>query len=115
MNQCECHPYCTQEDLRKFCDENKIVFQAYRPLCGGQILQDPTVKDIASKYDKTPAQICIRWSLQHNMATIPKSTVKKRIEENSQVFGWELSEEDMKALDGLNRDYHSLPDPNKLP
>lgn len=84
MNQCECHPYCTQEDLRKFCDENKIVFQAYRPLCGGQILQDPTVKDIASKYDKTPAQICIRWSLQHNMG-MDEIYILIRLSDNSKV------------------------------
>uniref|UniRef100_A0A8D0AQE7 Zgc:110366 n=1 Tax=Sander lucioperca TaxID=283035 RepID=A0A8D0AQE7_SANLU len=98
----EYHPFQQPNHLMEYCRQEGIVFEGYSPLAKGQVLSNPTVLQIAEKYSRTPAQICIRWSIQNGVVTIPKSTKKKRIQENCQVFGFQLEESDMAALGGLH-------------
>ena len=109
VNQVEFHPFLYQKDLLSFCKENGIQLEAYSPLTRGKRLNHPSIMNIAKKYDnKTPAQILIRWSLQHNLVVIPKSVHEERILENSQVFDFELEDEDMKHLDFLNENLQTV-------
>ena len=105
-NQCEFHPFLTQNSLRKFCDQENIVFQGYSPLAKGDVLHNAIVKEISQKYKKTPAQVAIRWSLQHGYVTIPKSTKPDRVKENCDVFDFELSVSDMEKLYELHDGRH---------
>jgi len=109
VNQVEFHPFLYQKDLLSFCEKNSIQIEAYSPLTRGMRLNHPAIVDIAKRYDnKTPAQILIRWSLQHNLVVIPKSIHEDRILENSQVFDFELAAEDMNLLDSLNENLQTV-------
>jgi diketogulonate reductase-like aldo/keto reductase len=108
VNQVEFHPFLYQEQLLQFCKNNHIQLEAYSPLTRGKKLNHETVLTIAQKYDKTAAQILIRWSLQHDLVVIPKSIHEKRIKENSEVFDFQLEEQDMKLLNSLNEDLHTV-------
>jgi methylglyoxal/glyoxal reductase len=109
VNQVEFHPFLYQNDLLSFCEKNSIQLEAYSPLTRGKRLNNPTVLAVAKKYgNKTPAEVLIRWSLQHNLVVIPKSVHEDRILENSQVFDFELGAEDMKLLDSLNENLQTV-------
>jgi methylglyoxal/glyoxal reductase len=108
VNQVEFHPFLYQEELLSFCKNNKIQLEAYSPLTRGKRLNHPTVVEIAKKYGKTPSQILIRWSLQHDVIVIPKSIHEARIKENSQVFDFQLEPNDMKLLDSLNGNLYTV-------
>jgi diketogulonate reductase-like aldo/keto reductase len=108
VNQVEFHPFLFQEELLQFCNNNSIQLEAYSPLTRGNKLNHPALRGLEQKYSKTSAQILIRWSLQHNVVVIPKSTHENRIKENSQVFDFQLEEKDMKLLDSLNENFHTL-------
>jgi methylglyoxal/glyoxal reductase len=109
VNQVEFHPFLYQKDLLSFCEKKGIQLEAYSPLTRGKRLKHPAILDIAKKYgNKTPAQVLIRWSLQHNLIVIPKSIHEERILENSQVFDFELRAEDMKLLDSLNQNLQTV-------
>ncbi|HEY7228626.1 MAG TPA: aldo/keto reductase [Nitrososphaeraceae archaeon] len=108
VNQVEFHPFLFQEQLLQFCNDNSIQLEAYSPLTRGNKLNHPTLRVLQQKYSKTSAQILIRWSLQHNLVVIPKSTHENRIKENSQVFDFQLDDEDMKVLDSLNENFHTV-------
>jgi len=112
VNQIEFHPHLVQKDLLNFCKNNKIQLEAWSPLMRGRINDIPEIVNIAKKYNKTPAQIVLRWDLQHEVVTIPKSVHKERIKENANIFDFELSEIDMKIIDGLdqNKRYGADPD-----
>ncbi|EUJ21445.1 aldo/keto reductase [Listeria aquatica] len=114
VNQIELHPHLTQEPLRKFCRDHKIVVEAWSPLGNGQMLSDPELKKIADKYGKSVAQVIIKWDLQNGIVTIPKSVHKERILENADVFDFKLSEEDMLAISGMNKDERTGPDPDNF-
>lgn len=114
VNQIEFHPFLVQPDLLSFCQTNKIQVEAWSPLMQGQIVNDPTVKKLAEKYHKTPAQIALRWNLQHEVVTIPKSARPKRIGENAQIFDFELSQADIDLLDALDEGKRTGPDPNNF-
>jgi len=111
VNQLEIHPFLTRSDLVAFCKEKGIVVTAYSPLTKGEKLDDATLVAIADAVGKTPAQVMIRWSLQHGYVCIPKSTNKKRIKENGDVWDFELSADQMAALDGLDEYYTTGWDP----
>ncbi|CAN7938286.1 unnamed protein product, partial [Ixodes hexagonus] len=102
-NQVEFHPYHFPRDLLGFCQEHGIQFQGYSPLGKGKLVLDPEVLRVARSCGRTPAQVLVRWSIQNNVVAIPKSTKKYRVKENSQVFDFELSAQDMESLNGLNR------------
>jgi diketogulonate reductase-like aldo/keto reductase len=109
VNQVEFHPFLYQKHLLSFCEKNSIQLEAYSPLTRGYRLNHPTVTTVAKKYNnKTPAQVLIRWSLQHGLVVIPKSIHEDRIRENSQVFDFQLAPEDMKLLDSLNENLQTV-------
>jgi methylglyoxal/glyoxal reductase len=113
VNQVEFHPLLTQKELRSFCKDNQIQLEAWSPLMQGN-LDIPLLHDLSKKYGKTPAQIVLRWDLQHQVVTIPKSVTKHRIEENANVFDFELSEDDMNLIDSLNQNKRFGPDPDNF-
>ncbi|XOK59795.1 aldo/keto reductase [Paenibacillus elgii] len=113
VNQVEFHPLLIQQELRTFCREHKIQLEAWSPLMQGN-LDLPLLSELAGKYGKTPAQIILRWDLQHGVVTIPKSIRESRIRENIDVFDFTLSDEDMARLDGLNQDRRFGPDPDHI-
>ena len=108
VNQVEFHPFLYQEDLLRFCKNNNIQLEAYSPLTRGKRLNHPKILELAKKYNKTLAQVLIRWSLQHNVIVIPKSIHEARIKENSQVFDFQLEPKDMKLLDSLNENFYTV-------
>jgi diketogulonate reductase-like aldo/keto reductase len=114
VNQIEFHPLLVQPKLLNFCQENEIQVEAWAPLMEGHIVNEPSVQKIAKKYDKTPAQIALRWDLQHGVVTIPKSVHANRIAENAQIFDFELSQTDMKELDALDEGKRVGPDPDNF-
>lgn len=113
VNQVEYHPLLTQKPLLKYCRENGIQLEAWSPLMRGN-LDLPLLKELAQKYGKTPAQIVLRWDLQHEVVTIPKSVTPERIRENANVFDFELSAEDMERIDGLNQNRRFGADPDNF-
>lgn len=114
VNQVELHPYLTQEPLRKYCAEKAIAIQAWSPIGGqgGNLLSDPVIGKIAAAHKKTPAQVVIRWDLQLGIITIPKSIHKDRIEQNRDVYDFELSQAEVAAISKLNKDRRNGPDPD---
>ena len=108
VNQVEFHPFLFQEKLLEFCKNSNIQLEAYSPLTRGQRLDHPTLAGLAKKYGRNSAQILIRWSLQHGLVVIPKSIHENRIRENIQVFDFKLEETDMKLLNSLNEDLHTI-------
>jgi len=125
VNQCEIHPYLAQPELKAFCDDHGIAMMAYSPLgsgdsysgtsfpakgtgpfqnpkAGSTLLENATIGEIAAKVGKSPAQILIHWSIRHGFACFPKSVKASRIQENSDVFKWQLSEQDLSLIDTLN-------------
>jgi diketogulonate reductase-like aldo/keto reductase len=114
VNQIEFHPLLVQSKLLKFCQEHKIQVEAWAPLMEGQIIKESNVRKMAEKYYKTPAQIVLRWDLQHEVITIPKSSHANRIAENAQIFDFELSPADMKELDVLDQGRRVGPDPDNF-
>ena len=119
VNQVEFHPYLYQQDLLAFCQAKGIVIEAYSPLTHGERLKDPRLVAIAKKYSssktKSTAQILIRWALQHGLVVIPKSSNRRRILENADVFDFEISEDDMRLLDSFNENLRTCWDPSDAP
>lgn len=104
VNQVERHPYFQQRELQDFCEKHHIIIEAYSPLMNGKdVLNDSVVKEIAKAYGKTAAQVILRWHLQTGVITIPKSVTPSRIEENFDVFDFELTAEDMEKMAALDR------------
>ncbi len=108
VNQVEFNPFLYQKELLRFCSSRGIQLEAYSPLTRGHKLDHPVVLDVAKRHSKSPAQVMIRWGLQHELVVIPKSTRPERIEENSRVFDFDLSPADMTSLDSLSEDLHTV-------
>ncbi len=104
VNQIELHPYFSQVELRAFCNEHNIAVTAWSPLGRGGILQDEVITTIASEVGKTAAQVILRWHYQQDIITIPKSVTPTRIEENMQIFDFELSNEQLAKINHINKD-----------
>lgn len=113
VNQIELHPQLTQEPLRSFCNEHDIVITSWSPLARGRLMDELTLQQIGLKYGKTPAQVIIRWHLQHGLVVIPKSVTPSRIQSNIDVKDFELTPEDMMKIDALNRDERTGTNPEK--
>lgn len=113
VNQVEFHPLLQQTELRAFCRQHEIQLEAWSPLMQGN-LDLPLLSELASKYGKTPAQIILRWDLQHGIVTIPKSVHESRIRENADIFDFTLSDEDMMRIDGLNQNKRFGADPDNF-
>lgn len=114
VNQVEFSPYLYQKDLLEYCNSNKIQLEAYSPLARGRKLDDPTLNAVSNKYSKTPAQIMLRWALQHKVVVIPKSSNNNRIEENADIFDFNLDDEDMQILDSSNYNFRVAWDPSRI-
>ncbi len=114
VNQIELSPRLTQYDLRTFCADNQIAVTSWSPLARGGLLNEPSLVRMADKYDKTPAQIIIRWHLQHDLTVIPKSVTPERIASNADVYDFVLSFEDMKNIDSLNLNERTGADPDNF-
>jgi diketogulonate reductase-like aldo/keto reductase len=115
VNQVEMSPFLSQRDLVRFCAERKIQVECYSPLTQGRKLGDKTVTGIASKVKRTPAQVLLRWAIQHGFVVIPKSTRPSRIEENAQLFDFEIAEADMRLLDNVDEGFRTCWDPTHAP
>jgi 2,5-diketo-D-gluconate reductase A len=102
VNQVQASPFEYRRALLEEGERRKLVIEAYSPLGTGRHLSDQVVRRVASQIDRTPAQVLLRWGLQHNLVVLPKSTHRERIRENAHVFDFDLSERDMAELDGLD-------------
>lgn len=111
VNQVETHPLLSQKELLQYCKEHRIQMEAWSPLMQGN-LDHPVLKEIAAAHGKSPAQIVLRWDLQNGVVVIPKSINEHRIKENSEIFDFELSAEEMEKIDGMNENkrFGSNPD-----
>lgn len=114
VNQVEFNPFLYQKDLLEFCKKKNIVLEAYSPLSHASMLNDASLRAIASRHDKTPAQLMLRWALQHDVPVIPKSVHEERIRENAVIFDFEISAADMRQLDDLNRNHRTCWDPTDV-
>ncbi|OXS67378.1 aldo/keto reductase [Lysinibacillus sp. KCTC 33748] len=114
INQIEFHPHLTQEEVRAFCKEKGIQAEAWSPLMNGSLLEESLIQQLASKYGKTPAQIVLRYDVQHGVVTIPKTMTPARMTENLTVSDFALTEEEMAQLDALNDGLRCGPDPEKF-
>jgi diketogulonate reductase-like aldo/keto reductase len=112
VNQMEFHPYVVQQDLLDFCNKNTIQYEAWSPFMQGKVFGLDICKELAKKYNKSVAQIILRWNLQKGVVTIPKSVHKDRIASNADIFDFELSQEDMSYLDSLDRGERIGPHPD---
>ena len=115
VNQIEVHPFLQQRDTRAYCDRHDIVVEAYSPLAKGAGLRNPQVKSIAERLGRSPAQVLLRWGLQHKLVVIPKSIRPERIQENAQLFDFEIPSDDMSKLDELEQGLVTGWDPRGAP
>ncbi|KAF7935334.1 uncharacterized protein EAE97_008241 [Botrytis byssoidea] len=102
VNQIEVHPFNTRTDITSFCQSNGIVVEAYAPLARALRMKHPKIVSLSKKYSCSPAQLLVKWSLQHGYVPLPKSVTKERIISNGDVDGFEIEDGDMKEMDGLD-------------
>lgn len=112
VNQIEFHPGFMQKDILDYCLNKNIIVEAWSPLGSGNIFNNDTLKQLATKYNKSIAQICLRWCLQNNVLPLPKSTHKERQKENISIYDFEISNEDMDIINNLKYFYSSGLNPN---
>jgi len=115
VNQIEMNPFLAQKNISEFCRSKNIHITGYCPLARTEKSNDPTLVNVANECGKTWAQVMVRWGLQKQLTTIPKSANTERIRENSDVFNFELNEKQMLILDDLDEGFRLRPDPNQLP
>jgi 2,5-diketo-D-gluconate reductase A len=116
VNQIELHPYLLNDEVRGYGEEHGIATEAWSPIAQGGVLDDPVITGIAQRLDRTPAQVVLRWHIQRASIVFPKSTTPSRIEENFQLFDFELEADDMSAIAGLDKgeDGRTGPNPDKF-
>jgi diketogulonate reductase-like aldo/keto reductase len=114
VNQFEFHPELVQPELLKFCQDNQIQPEAWRPIMKGRVNEIGLLQELAEKYQKSPVQIVLRWDVQKGVVTIPKSVTPERIISNADIFDFEISAEDIALIDTLNRNARMGEDPNQI-
>ncbi|WP_010651527.1 aldo/keto reductase [Oceanobacillus massiliensis] len=114
INQVERHPRLTNKELLQYCQEKGIQLEAWSPLMQGQILDNEVLLSIAEKHNKSTAQVILRWNLQNQVVIIPKSTKEHRIIQNADLYDFELLQEEMEIIDGLNQNLRVGPDPDNF-
>ena len=114
VNQVELHPWLSQKPLINYCKDKGIQVEAYSPLMGGKLNEEKALAEVAAKYDKTAAQVVLRWHLQNEVVIIPKSVHEHRIRENAGLYDFKLSEDDMDRINQLNKNHRFLPDPDQM-
>lgn len=112
VNQIEVHPYLTNDTVRGYNAEQGIATEAWSPIAQGAVLDDPAIAAIAERLGKTTAQVTLRWHIQRNDIVFPKSVTRSRVEENFQLFDFELTDADIQAITALNKDHRTGPDPD---
>ncbi len=115
VNQVEFNPFLHQRDLLAFCREKRIQLEAYAPLVQARRMRHPVLQRVARAHGKTPAQVLVRWCIEHGVVTIPKSVHRARIEENGQVFDFALAPDELAALDALDEGLRTSWDPSDVP
>ena len=115
VNQIEFHPGYWQKELTEYCQSKNITVESWSPLARGKVFDNQLLKDIAKAHQKSVSQICLRWITQHNVIIIPKSNSPERIEENINIFDFELSEDEMKQINNLPKMGFSGEHPNFWP
>ena len=109
VNQVEIHPNRSEKELLRVCKRHNIVVQAWSPIMRGQLSSNPIIKDLAKQYNKSEAQIILRWHLQNNVIAIPKTNKVNRIKENIDIFDFTISKDDMEKIDSLNKNERMKP------
>jgi 2,5-diketo-D-gluconate reductase A len=112
VNQIELHPRLQQAELRSWHDDHEVATEAWSPLAQGDLLEDETIETIAAHHERSPAQVILRWHLQLGNVVIPKSVTPERIQENFEVFDFELSDDEMGAIEALDAGERTGPDPD---
>jgi diketogulonate reductase-like aldo/keto reductase len=115
VNQYEFHPELLQPDLLEYCKKRGIQPEAWSPIMKGKVNEVPLIQELAAKYGKTPVQVTLRWDIQKGVVTIPKSVTSERIISNADIFDFELSEEDMVKIDGLDKNGRIGFHPDRIP
>lgn len=115
VNQVECHPYLQQKELKAFCEKHNIIVESWSPLFqGGELLEEEILQTIGKKYNKTAAQVVLRWHIQEGAIVIPKSVTPSRIAENFTIFDFHLSAEDITQISLLDRNLRCGAEPNEM-
>ena len=109
VNQVEIHPNRSEKELLRVCKRHNIVVQAWSPIMRGQLLSNSIIKNLAKKYNKSEAQIILRWHLQNNVIAIPKTNKSNRIKENIDIFDFTISQDDMEMIDSINKNERMKP------
>jgi 2,5-diketo-D-gluconate reductase A len=112
VNQIEVHPYLTQDGLRAYNAQNGIETEAWSPIAQGKVLDDPVLTRIAERHGRSAAQVTLRWHIQRGDIVFPKSVTPRRVKENFEVFDFELGDDEMGEITGLNRDERIGADPD---
>jgi len=114
LNQFELHPLCINHELIDYCHKNKIVVEAYSSLARKheKLMKNSYLLELAKKYNKSVAQVALRWAVQNNFVVLPKSVTEKYIIENIDIFDFELEEEELKKISALNENFHTCWDPS---
>lgn len=114
VNQVEFTPWLFLKDELQYCKAHTIQLQSYSPLTRGKKFNDERLQKLCKQYNKTPAQIILRWNLEHGISTIPKSSSKKRLQENFDIFDFSLSKEDAELMDGFDENFRVVDDPMEM-
>jgi 2,5-diketo-D-gluconate reductase A len=114
VNQIEVHPFLTQDEARAANAENGVATEAWSPLAQGLVVDSPVIAGIAKTYDKSPAQVALRWTIQRGDIVFPKSVTAERIRENFEIFDFELSEADMGVITALDIGHRTGPNPDEF-
>ena len=112
VNQIEVHPYLVQDELRAYDADHQIATEAWSPIARGNVLDEPAIGSVAERRGKSPAQVVLRWHIQRGDIVFPKSVTPSRMQENFELFDFELDDADMTAISALNRDERTGPDPD---
>jgi diketogulonate reductase-like aldo/keto reductase len=104
VNQIEYHPWLQRPELVEYCRQHDVVVEAAAPLARTEVLADETLREIAETYDRSPAQVALRWAIENDVVAIPKSSSGDHIRENIDLFDWELDPADRQRIDALDRD-----------
>jgi len=112
VNQIELHPYLQNREVRVYDEEHGIATEAWSPIAQGDVLDDPAITEIAEKVGRTPAQVVLRWQIQHGNIVFPKSVTPERIRENFEIFDFELDPDDIERIDGLDQGEAGRTGPN---
>jgi len=114
VNQIEVHPFLTQDDVRAVNAEHGVATEAWSPIAKGLVLDNQAITGIAKDHDKTPAQVVLRWHIQRGDIVFPKSVTRSRVEENFDLFDFELSDQELGFISALNKDERTGPNPDEF-